>query len=129
LLNEEMQKKFTRYMRTLTLARTYNQPPPARLNDAVAKTETSVTDRLTTVIKHEKELLARDLEGERKLNRQIIASLESKIKEQEELIRQLTLKADESVSQVQTIAIKAIEGAASQRVINVSHEKGNDSAK
>jgi len=58
----------------------------------------------------------KEVEGERKLNQQIIAALEKKIKEQEELIHQLTEKANEAGRQVQDIAIKAIEGASMQRI-------------
>jgi hypothetical protein len=89
---------------------------PKELDKAVKETEKNVTERIETKYKHQTDLSAKEIEGERKLSKQIIDALEGKIKEQEEQIRQLTQKADDSVAQVQKIAVKAIEGASSQRV-------------
>lgn len=77
--------------------------------------EKAVTEKLQFAYKFDKEMLANEVEGEKKLSNQIIASLEAKIKEQDEQIRQLTLKANEASLQVQNIAIKVIEGAAPAR--------------
>jgi hypothetical protein len=98
---------------------------PAQLEKAVKDTEKTVVDRLETTYKHKSELSNKEIEGERKLNTQMIKSLESKIKEQDELIRQLTQKANDSGSQVQQIAIKAIEGASLHRIpIPISEKTG-----
>jgi hypothetical protein len=89
---------------------------PKELDKAIKDTEKSVTERLNFTHRHEAELTLKEIEGERKLYEQKVASLEAKIKEQEELIKQLTHKANEAGLQVQNIAIKAIEGASTQRV-------------
>ncbi|MCX8110516.1 MAG: hypothetical protein N3D15_04640 [Syntrophorhabdaceae bacterium] len=94
----------------------------SELARAIKDTEKSITERLEFKYKHQTELLMKEVEGERKLNQQIISVLEKKIKEQEELIRQLTEKANEAGRQVQDIAIKAIEGASVQR-IQIEREK------
>jgi hypothetical protein len=65
---------------------------------------------------NESELTLREIDGERKLNKQMVLSLETKIKEQQEQIRQLTQKANEAGLQIQSIAVKAIEGASGQRL-------------
>jgi hypothetical protein len=89
---------------------------PKELEKAVKETEKGITERLEFKYKYQSELTAKDAEGEKKLNKQIIGALERKIAEQEEQIRQLTQKADDSIQQVQTIAVKAIEGASTQRL-------------
>ena len=95
---------------------------PKRIEKAIKDTEQSVTQRLESQYKHEADLAAKEIEGERKLNTQIISALEAKIKEQEAYIRQLTQKADDAGKQVQNIAIKALEGASSQRIFNKNYE-------
>lgn len=98
---------------------------PIELDKAVKETEKNVTEKIEIKYKHQTDLSAKEIEGERKLSKQIIDALEGKIKEQEEQIRQLTQKADDSVAQVQKIAVKAIEGASSQRVfLERSKENG-----
>lgn len=98
----------------------------SELAKAVKDTEKTVTERLEFQHKHQTEILMKEIEGERRLNQQIIAALEKKIKEQDELIRQLTEKANEAGRQVQDIAIKAIEGASMQR-IQIEREKAKES--
>lgn len=100
---------------------------PVELDKGIKETEKSVTEKIELKYKHQAELAAKEIEGERKLNKQMIASFESKIKEQEDLIRQLTQKANDAGIQVQNIAIKAIEGASPQRSFSGPHEK--DSSK
>lgn len=90
---------------------------PKELEKAAKETEKSVTERVEFKYKFQTELAAKEAEGEKRLNMQIIADLERKIKEQEEQIRQLSQKAGDSIQQVQTIALKAIEGAAAQRIV------------
>lgn len=102
---------------------------PVELERVKKETEKFVTERIEFTYKHNAELSSKEIDGERKLNKQIIVSLEAKIKEQEELIKQLTQKANESGLQVQAIAIKAIEGASSQRVFSVGHEKSSETTK
>ena len=63
---------------------------PKQLEKAIKDTEKSVMEKLEFTYKHGAELAAKEIEGERKLNKQLIAALEAKIKEQEEHISQLT---------------------------------------
>ncbi len=102
---------------------------PVELERVKKETEKLVTERIEFTYKHDVELSAKEIDGDRKLNKQIIVSLEAKIKEQEELIKQLTLKTNEAGLQVQAIAIKAIEVASSQRAYISTHEKTSESSK
>ncbi|MBF0557133.1 MAG: hypothetical protein HQK96_21680 [Nitrospirae bacterium] len=97
---------------------------PSELEKAVKDTEKAVLSGLEIKYKHEAALLSKEIEGERKLNKQMVASLEAKIKEQDEMIRQLTQRTSEAGLQVRDIAVKAIEGASGQRVIIREQEKG-----
>jgi len=89
---------------------------PKELEKTIKETEKGVTEKIELRYKYQADLAAKEIEGERRLNKQIISALEGKIKEQEEQIKQLIHKADDSVAQVQKIAVKAIEGASGQRV-------------
>ena len=86
---------------------------PKELERAVKETEKAITERFEFKSRHEKELIAKEIEGERKLSQQTIEALQRKIEEQGEQVRQLTQRANEATLQVQNIAIKAIEGASS----------------
>lgn len=99
---------------------------PGELEKAIKLAETAVTQKLSATYKFEKELAAKELEGERKLKDQIIVSLEAKIKEQTALIAQLTSKADHATAQVKDIAVKAIEGSANVRFMTKEKEKKED---
>jgi len=88
---------------------------PKELEKAVRDTEKTTRESLERNYRFQMDLAAKELEGEHKLNYQIINSLQSKIKEQEEFIRQLTHKTDEAGTQVQAIALKALEGASFHR--------------
>ena len=59
----------------------------------------------------EMQLSQKELEGEKRLYEQKVASFLEKIKEQESLIKTLTARVDQSGKQVQDIAVKAVEGA------------------
>lgn len=72
-------------------------------------------EQLTTKFRFEKDLAAKEMQGEIKLLQQTISSLQSKIKEQDSLIASLNEKANTAGSQVQTIALKALDSAASLR--------------
>ena len=97
---------------------------PAELEKAVTEAEKAATEKLEFKYKYQADLSSKEAEGEKRLNKQIIAALERKIAEQEEQIRQLTQKADDSIQQVQTIAIKAIEGASTQRIFTERTKEG-----
>lgn len=95
---------------------------PQELEKAIRDTAKTNRDQVEAHYKHQIDLSAKEVEGERKLNMQIIASLQSKIKEQELFIKQLTQKADDSTNQVQAIALKAIEGASNLRFYGAHEE-------
>ena len=99
------------------------------MEKAVLNAEKSAAERLEIKYRHDAELAAKEIEGERKLSKQMISGLEGKIKEQEELIRQLTQKANEAGNQVQNIAFKAIEGAAAIRSHSVPFDRVPDQPK
>ncbi len=81
------------------------------LQKAQEDVKNAVTAELETKHKFQADLLNKELDGERKLNKQIITSLENKIKEQEIQIKKLSERADDSISQVHSIAMKAVEGS------------------
>jgi len=88
---------------------------PAELAKAVSDTEKQLKERLEITYKHEAALSSKEIEGERNLNKQTIASMENKIKEQDAMLKQLMQKVDEASKQVREIAVKAIEGASTFR--------------
>src|ERR1017187_5558359 len=75
--------------------------------------------QLTIQHKYEKDLFAKETEGELRLLQQKISSLEGRIKEQDTLIRTLNDKANTAGSQVQEIAMKALDSAAALRLQSV----------
>jgi hypothetical protein len=82
---------------------------PKDLELAVKQAEQAVTQKLTTQYEFEKQLNAKQLEGELKLNNQIIASLKDKIKDMETSLKELTSKAAAADAGVKDIALKALE--------------------
>ena len=98
---------------------------PEEMNKTRVETENRVKKEIEISYKHKADLASKEIEGERKLAKQVIASLESKIKEQAELIAQLSQKADEEGEKAQQIAVKAIEGASMQHIPRVEYEKKN----
>lgn len=84
---------------------------PVELDKNIKQTEKTITEQLTSKHNHEKELLGKETEGERKLKDQTINALQEKIKEQAALILQLTAKADNATIQVKDIAMKAVENS------------------
>ena len=84
---------------------------PQELEHAITTTETEVRQSVERDYGFKMDLFNKEIIGDKKLNQQIIASLQDKIKEQEQMIKQLTQKSDIANSQVQSIAIKALESA------------------
>jgi len=102
---------------------------PKEVEKAIAETEKQVRESIEITYKHQADLLAREMDGERKLSQQNISSLEAKIKEKDELVKQMTQKVNDSGKQVQDIALKAIEGASKPTVIRETVEKTGDGGK
>jgi hypothetical protein len=92
---------------------------PAELTKATEKTAQEITEKLNAQYHFTTALKEKEIDGERKLQEQKIASLENRIKELELHITKLTHKADEAASQVQEIACRALD-ASSQR-LSFSH--------
>lgn len=88
---------------------------PEELTREMERTTKEVTERLAAQHNFAVTLKEKEIEGEKKLYLQTIASLEAKVKGQDALISQLTQKAHEATDQVQAIACKALE-ASSQRI-------------
>lgn len=95
---------------------------PQELETALKNTEKSTKEVLERTYQYQIELTAKEIEGEKKLNQQIISSLQQKIREQEEFIEQLTKKSSDADNKVQTIALKAIEGASGLRYFGAFDE-------
>ncbi|HAJ78336.1 MAG TPA: hypothetical protein DCO75_01070 [Fibrobacteres bacterium] len=102
---------------------------PAEIDRVSKETEKNVRERIEIQYKHQAEILQKEIEGERKLHVQAIASLEAKTGEKDALILQLTKKTDETGRQIQDIAVKAIDGASKLRVIREYPEKENSREK
>ena len=108
----------------LNMLRKKSEQFPKELENAIKDTEKQVTETLETKYKFEKELLAKETEGELKLHEQTIKTLEAKIKEQDNLIKQLTQKADSSEKTVKDIAIKALDSASKIPVMSKEPKQG-----
>ena len=91
------------------------QKLPEELARETERATQEVTEKLESQHKFAVTLKEKEIEGEKKLHLQKIASLEAKVKEQDAFIAQLTQKANEATQQVQAIACKALE-ASSQRL-------------
>jgi hypothetical protein len=102
---------------------------PVELDKAIKDTEKTVREKIEILYKHQSEILHKEIDGERKLHTQAMASLEAKIAEKDALIAQLTLKVNETGKQVQDIAVKAIDGASRLRVIREWPEKEREQGK
>jgi hypothetical protein len=96
---------------------------PHELEKSVRETEKTTREQLERTYKYQIDLSAKEIDGERKLNQQMIGTLQAKIKEQELFIKQLTQKTDEASSQVQTIALKALDSSSNMRFMG-SFEEG-----
>lgn len=96
---------------------------PKELDNAVKQAKDDITKELISKHKYEVDLSKKETDGEMKLMKQTIQTLESKIKEQAVLIDQLTKKSDHASDQVKDIAVKAIEGASNRSKSNWETEK------
>jgi hypothetical protein len=85
---------------------------PTVLEKAVNEAKVKAIEKLQLDCKYTADIREKEIEGERRLNKQIIAAQETKIKEMQSQIEQLTQKTNHANSQVQDIAIKAIESTA-----------------
>ena len=86
-----------------------------KLSAAVEEAKQQATSRTDMKYRYEADLRENEIEGERRLFQQTIASLEAKINDQETRIHHLTDKTSLANNQVQDIALKAIESSAARR--------------
>ena len=102
---------------------------PAELEKTVSEATQRLTEKLEMQYKYEKDVLSREVDGERKLHQQMIESLEQKLQEKDAIIEKLTSRADDAGKQIQNIAVKAIDGASKLRVIREDGGKNKDNGK
>lgn len=95
---------------------------PAELEKAVEAAVKLATEKLKAEYRFEKELTAKQTEGDLKLKTQTIETLLGKIKDLETNIKELSQKAITAESSVKDIAIKAIESSSKMHFI----EKAKD---
>lgn len=88
---------------------------PGSLQKAIDEVKVQTEQRLLTQHGHESQLKAKEYDGELKLLKQMVASLESTIEQKNQQLTLLTEKANRATGQVQEIAMKAIEGASISR--------------
>lgn len=99
-----------------------NEAFPAEMEKAVSAAVKNVTEKLKTEYGFEKELTAKQVEGDLKLKDQTILTLQSKIKDMELTIKELTAKANTAEASVKDIAIKAIESSSKIQLVEKSKE-------
>ena len=122
----ESKERINAQEREFTEMRSKVEGMAKEIENAVKEAEKAVTETLETKHKHSSDVLKVEIEGERKLNKQLVDSLEKKIKEQDAMIRHLTEKADIAGGQVKEIAVKAVEGASRLRIYdNMKEEHQN----
>lgn len=100
---------------------------PDKLKEAIDKTKLEAEESVKNQYQFEIQLSQKEIEGEKRLYEQKVASFLEKIKEQEHLVKTLTTRVDQSGKQVQDIAIKAVEGASTLKTF--TSEEGNRTKK
>lgn len=96
---------------------------PARLAEAVQKTQAETESRLSTAYQYEKDLREKEVQGILNLKDHQIKSLEAKIKEMETQVKEAAQKVDSSEKTVRDIALKAIENASRTQIIEKDRNK------
>ena len=99
-----------------------NEAFPAEMEKAISAAVKNETARLKIENGFEKDLTAKQTEGEMKLKEQTILALQSKIKDLELTIKELTTKAVTAEASVKDIAIKAIESSSKIQFVEKSKE-------
>jgi len=95
---------------------------PKELEKAITTTEKAVAEKLTMQFSFEKQLTAKQTEGELKLREQTITTLQSKIKDLEVSNKELSGKSITAENTVKDIAIKAIESARKLQIIDKTRD-------
>lgn len=102
--------------------RAKNAAFPAEIEKAIAAAVKSATEKLQAEFRFEKELTAKQTEGELKLKDQTIETLKSKIKDMETIVIDASKKAITAETSVKDIAMKAIESSGKMHLISNQRE-------
>lgn len=102
---------------------------PAELTAAVERAEKEANSRAETRSRQESQLLAKEVEGDKRVAQLKIAALEEAVAKQVAQIEALTKKLDEANAKVEEIAVKAIEGASNARALSTINEIAMEQAK
>jgi hypothetical protein len=98
---------------------------PSEIERAVADAVKRTSEKLNLEFKFEKELTAKQTEGEIKLKEQTIETLKGKIKDMETIISDMSKKTAIAETSVKDIAMKAIESSGKMQVFSNSRENTN----
>jgi len=97
---------------------------PDEINAAVTSSEERLTEKLTSAFEFEKQLAAKQIEGDNKLKDQTIQTLKEKIKDIEASVKELTQKAIVAEAGVKDIALKAIESSRNLKFVEAPIKSG-----
>lgn len=102
---------------------------PAKLEAAVKKAREEGKNIAIAQAKIKADLIAKEIEGEKRLHDLKIKGLEDNIKEASARIAQLTKQLSDAVAQAQGLAIKSIEGASNASTFSAVREIALEQAK
>lgn len=102
---------------------------PAELAASVERAEKEATAKTESRTKLEAQLLAKEVEGDRRVAQMKAGALEEVVAKQAAQIEALTKKLDEANAKVEEIAVKAIEGASNARALSTINEIAMEQAK
>jgi len=102
---------------------------PSELAASVERTEKEATAKAESRHKLEGQLLAKEVDGDRRVAQMKAGGLEDVVAKQATQIEALTKKLDEANAKVEEIAVKAIEGASNARALSTINEIAMEQAK
>jgi hypothetical protein len=102
---------------------------PAELAASVERAEREAATKAENRSKLEAQLLAKEVEGDRRVAQMKAGALEEVVAKQAAQIEALTKKLDEANAKVEEIAVKAIEGASNARALSTINEIAMEQAK
>jgi len=101
----------------------------AELTSAIERAEKEAISRAESRAAQGAQLLAKEVEGDKRVAQLTIAALEEAVSKQAGQIEALTKKLDEANAKVEEIAVKAIEGASNARALSTINEIAMEQAK
>jgi len=102
---------------------------PSELAASVERAEKEAASKAESRNKLEAQLLAKEVEGDRRVAQMKAGGLEEVVAKQGAHIEALTKKLDEANAKVEEIAVKAIEGASNARALSTINEIAMEQAK